>query len=89
MLLLVQTTPLPDGSSGHWYADSPVSALVWTAIFSLFGTVLAIVGYKLFDKATPGDLHKEIIENKNLAAALLGAAVILGVCIVVAAAIVG
>jgi uncharacterized membrane protein YjfL (UPF0719 family) len=47
------------------------------------------VGYKVFDKCTPGDLTKEIIENKNVAAAIIGAAVILGVCIIVAAAMIG
>ena len=53
------------------------------------GVGVAIVGYKLFDRCTPGDLHKEIIENRNVAAAIVGAAIIVGVCIIVAAAIVG
>ena len=50
---------------------------------------MAIAGYKLFDKCTPGDLHREIVENKNVAAALVAGAVILGVCIIIAAAMVG
>ncbi len=72
-----------------WHAKSLVEALGLTALFALFGIGLAIAGYKLFDKCTPGDLHKEITENKNVAAALIGAAIIIGVCIVVAAAIMG
>jgi uncharacterized membrane protein YjfL (UPF0719 family) len=59
------------------------------ALYALVGIVLAILGYKLFDRCTPGDMHEEIIKNRNPAAAIVGAAVILGVCIVVAAAIVG
>jgi putative membrane protein len=59
------------------------------ALYALVGTGLAIVGYKLFDRATPGDLHEEIVKNRNTAAAIVGAAVILGVCLIVAAAIVG
>lgn len=43
----------------------------------------------MFDKFTPGDLHREIIENKNVAAAIVGGAVIVGVCIIVAAAMIG
>ena len=58
-------------------------------IFVAIGVAAAIVGYKLFDKCTPGDLTKEILENKNVAAAIIGAAVILGVCIIVAAAMIG
>ena len=72
-----------------WHASTLGEALFYTAVFSLAGTALAIVGYKLFDLCTPGDLHQEIVKNRNLAAALVGAAIIIGVCIIVAAAIVG
>lgn len=64
-------------------------ALVSTAIFALVGTIIAILSYKLFDRFTPGDLSQEIIQNKNMAAAIVVASVILGVCLIVAAAIVG
>ena len=47
------------------------------------------MGYKLFDKCTPGELHREIIEHKNVAAAVIGGAVILGVSIILAAAMLG
>jgi uncharacterized membrane protein YjfL (UPF0719 family) len=59
------------------------------ALYALAGVGLAILGYKLFDFCTPGDLHEEIVKNRNTAAAIVGAAVILGVCLIVAAAIVG
>ncbi|MBI5688784.1 MAG: DUF350 domain-containing protein [Verrucomicrobia bacterium] len=58
-------------------------------LFAAIGILAAIAGYKLFDKCTPGDLHKEIIENKNVAASIVAAAVILGVCIIIAAAMLG
>ena len=58
-------------------------------LFSAVGILAAIAGYKLFDKCTPGDMHREIVENKNVAAAIIGGAVILGVCIIIAAAMVG
>jgi uncharacterized membrane protein YjfL (UPF0719 family) len=77
-------------SSGvDWHAKTLTEAILQTAIFALVGIVLAIIGYKLFDLATPGKLHKEILENKNMAAGLIGAAIILGVCILVAAAMLG
>ena len=72
-----------------WHAKSLGEALGLTALFGLVGVVLAVVGYKLFDLCTPGDLHKEIVENKNVAAAIVAAAVILGVCVIIAAAIMG
>lgn len=80
---------LAQAAPASWHATSLVQALIYTAVFSIAGTLLAILGYKLFDFCTPGNLHEEIVKNKNLAAAVIGAAVIIGVCIVVAAAIVG
>ncbi len=78
-----------DGAAERWLVSSPVSGLVLMVVFSLVGTALAIVGYRLFDKFTPGDLHREIVEQKNVAAAIIGGSVILGVCIIVAAAMIG
>lgn len=81
--------PLLAQATADWHPTTLAQSLLYTAVFSLAGTALAIIGYKLFDLCTPGDLHEEIIKNRNLAAAVLGAAIILGVCIVVAAAIMG
>jgi uncharacterized membrane protein YjfL (UPF0719 family) len=58
-------------------------------LFAVIGIAVAICGYKLFDRCTPGNLHREILENKNVAAAIVAAAVILGVCLIVAAAMIG
>ena len=73
----------------NWHAQTLVQALGYMFLFALAGVLAAIAGYKLFDKCTPGELHKEILENKNMAAAIVAAAVIIGVCIIVAASIVG
>ncbi len=64
-------------------------SLGWSSIFGIVGILLAIAGFKLFDLLTPGDLAKEILENKNLAAAIVAGAFIIGICIVVAAAVGG
>ena len=72
-----------------WHATTLVQAVAYMILFAAIGLVMAIAGYKLFDKFTPGDLHREIIENRNVAAAVLGGAIILGVCIIIAAAMLG
>ncbi|MDB6137297.1 MAG: hypothetical protein JWO94_369 [Verrucomicrobiaceae bacterium] len=64
-------------------------SLLMIGVYSLVGVLIAIAGYKLFDLCTPGDLQREIVEKGNVAAAIVGAAIIIGVCIIVAAAIVG
>ncbi|HEY1109178.1 MAG TPA: DUF350 domain-containing protein [Opitutaceae bacterium] len=72
-----------------WRAQSLGQALAYMVLFAAVGIIAAIAGYKLFDKCTPGDLHREIVENKNIAAAIIAAAVILGVSIIIAASMLG
>ena len=75
--------------SGGWHAQTLGQAIGYMVLFSAVGIVAAIAGYKLFDKCTPGDLHNEIVQNKNVAAAIVAGSVILGVCIIIAAAMLG
>ncbi len=76
-------------SRASWHAESLGEAVGYMILFAVIGIISAIAGYKLFDKCTPGDLNKEILENRNVAAAIVAGAVILGVCIIVAAAMLG
>lgn len=63
------------------------AALLATAIFGLVGIGLMLLGFKIFDWMTPKlDLEKELGENKNIAVAIVIASVIIGISIVVAAA---
>ena len=86
-LLMAGEIPAPTGTT--WHAQSLEAAIAYMLLFAGIGIGVAILGYKLFDKCTPGDLHKEIIENKNVAAAIVAAAVILGVSIIIAASMLG
>lgn len=94
-LLFVLFTALPllaadsEAAAPSWHAQTLGQAILNMLIFAVLGIVLAVVGYKVLDKCTPGDLSKEILENKNIAAAILAGAVILGLCIIIAAAMVG
>ncbi len=71
------------------HARSVGEALLYMLVFAVAGIVMAILGYKLFDRFTPGDLHKEIVEKQNVAAAVIAAAVVLGICIIIAASMIG
>jgi uncharacterized membrane protein YjfL (UPF0719 family) len=62
-------------------------SILSTLIFGLIGVVIAIVGFKLFDALTPFNLEQEICEKQNLAVALLCAGMVLGICLIVAAAV--
>ena len=58
------------------------------ALFGLSGIVLLIVGYYLWEMITPYNLRREIHENKNVAVSIVAAAFVIGMGIVIAAAIV-
>jgi len=80
---------LPSAPAPNWHAQTLLQAIGNVLIFAAIGIVAAILGFKLFDKCTPGHLEKEILENRNVAAAIIAAAVIIGVSIIIAAAMVG
>jgi putative membrane protein len=62
-------------------------ALLATAVFGMVGIGLMLLGFKIFDWMTPKiDLEKELGENKNIAVAIVMASVMVGIAIVVAAA---
>lgn len=57
-------------------------------LYGLFGLVLVLLGFKIFDWITPKiDLQKELAEKHNLAVAIVVAAIILGTCYLVASVI--
>jgi uncharacterized membrane protein YjfL (UPF0719 family) len=62
-----------------------LESLLASIAFGLVGIVLAIAGFKLFDWAIPFDLEKEMCQNKNIAVGILCAAIVLGVCHIIAA----
>ncbi len=83
-LLAADSIPAPT-----WHAQNLLQAVGNVLIFAAIGIFTAIAGYKIFDKCTPGHLTQEILEHRNVAAAMIASAVILGVCIIVAAAMIG
>ena len=56
-------------------------------VFALIGIVVFVGAFVVIDKMTPYDLWKEIVEEKNLALAVLVGAMSIGVCIIIAAAV--
>jgi uncharacterized membrane protein YjfL (UPF0719 family) len=75
--------------AASWHAQTLGQAISNVLIFAAIGIVAAIAGFKLFDKCTPGHLEKEILEHKNVAAAIVAGAVIIGVSIIIAASMLG
>lgn len=56
-------------------------------VFAFIGIVVFVGAFLVIDKLTPYDLWKEIVEEKNLALAVLVGAMSIGICIIIAAAV--
>ncbi|MBI5640714.1 MAG: DUF350 domain-containing protein [Nitrospirae bacterium] len=61
--------------------------IVSSVIFSFFGLVMFGLAFYVFDKVTPGDLREEILKKQNNAAAIVIAAMVLGISIIIGLAI--
>jgi putative membrane protein len=70
-------------------AHAPLWRMILDAtIFGVTGIALLIVGYYIWELVTPYNLRRELQESKNLAVAVVAASFIVGMAIVVAAALV-
>ena len=56
-------------------------------VFAFIGIAVFILSFVIVDKMTPYDLWKEIVEEHNVALAVLVGAMSIGICIIIAAAV--
>jgi putative membrane protein len=61
--------------------------VITSLVFALIGVAVFWLCFLIIDKITPYDLWVEIVEKQNVALALVVAAMSLGICVIVAAAI--
>lgn len=66
-----------------------IKYIVAALVFSGIGIVVLAIAFTVFDKLTPGNLWKEIVEEQNIALAITTAAMILGIAQIIASAIHG
>jgi uncharacterized membrane protein YjfL (UPF0719 family) len=58
-------------------------------VYSMLGILILATAFIVFDKLTPGNLWKEVVEKQNIALALIAAAMMLAMSNIIAAAIKG
>lgn len=56
-------------------------------VYALLGIVIFVLAFVIIDKATPYHLWNEIVQEKNVALAVLIGAMSIGMCIIIAAAV--
>jgi putative membrane protein len=63
--------------------------LLSAVVYSALGIVILLISFVIFDKITPGDMWKEVVEEKNLPLAITLAAMTMAVAQIIASAIHG
>ncbi len=66
-----------------------LSGVLNAVVFSLIGLLLFAAGFWVIDKFTPYHLWKELIEEKNVALAVVVGGISIGICNIIASAIHG
>ena len=62
--------------------------LISTIVYSIVGIVMAVVGFKVVDWLTPGNLAEEVANKENRALAVLAGSMMLGVCLIIASVLI-
>jgi putative membrane protein len=65
----------------------PLGNIVAAFVFAFLGIFVFVLAFLIMDKATPYHLWKEIVQEHNMALAILVGAMSIGICIIIAAAI--
>jgi len=69
--------------------DQLANLVLQTLIFAVIGVLIFAISFWIIVKATPFSIRKEIEEDQNVAIAIVIGAIIIGIALVVAAAIQG
>jgi putative membrane protein len=65
----------------------PIANLVGAVVFTLLGILIFVIAFVVMDRVTPYHLWKEIVQEHNIALAVLVGAMSIGICIIIASAI--
>ena len=65
----------------------PIANLVSALVYTLLGILVFVIAFIVMDKVTPYHLWKEIVQEHNMALAILVGAMSIGICIIIASAI--
>jgi uncharacterized membrane protein YjfL (UPF0719 family) len=66
-----------------------LKALVAAVVFSAIGLLAFALAFWVFDRKTPGNFWKEILDEHNTALAIMAGSVAIGISMIISAAIHG
>src|SRR5215470_7635610 len=81
------TVPITTTREANEMSLTLVTNVVNAVVFAFLGIVVFTVAFVVMDKLTPYHLWKEIVQEHNMALAILVGAMSIGICIIIAAAV--
>ena len=85
--LLIASAAHAQGPIGGGTPRISLESILSTVIFGAIGIIMAIAGFKLFDAVIHFNVEQEICEKNNIAAAILAGSMIIGICLIIAFAV--
>ncbi len=73
---------------GEFFGAEAVAQLIWTVIYVVVGMAVFGAGFWIVNMVCPFSVRKEIEEDQNTSLGIIIGAVIIGLAIIIAAAIV-
>lgn len=64
-----------------------LGSLLNAIVYAVLGVVILVISFLAWDKITPYNLWKEIVEEQNTALAIFAGMMALGIAVIVAAAV--
>jgi putative membrane protein len=84
---------LAQGLDASVYSPSSIGIfvrhLLAAAVFSIIGILILLITLWLMNRYAPFSIHREIEEDQNVAVGIVIGSVLLGISIIIAAAIIG
>ena len=71
------------------FDQAHIAMFVWSLIYAALGVVIFGIAFAIVNKVTPFSVRKEIEEDQNIALGIIIGAVIIGLAIIIGAAITG
>ncbi|PTY01463.1 DUF350 domain-containing protein [Verrucomicrobia bacterium LW23] len=71
------------------YFIQEIKHLPGALAYSLLGVAILVISFNVWDKLTPYDLWKELVEKNNIALAIVVGAMAIGLSIIISSAIRG
>ncbi len=78
---------LAQPSASHW--DLLLQHLVAAVVFSLIGIIFFFLSLFMMEKLTKFSITHEVVEEHNVSLAIIVGAIVLGMAIIIAAAVLG